>query len=192
MKGINKKITIILALSVFLLAGLVTIAQAGEKEEFTARVVAWATPGPTRTFTLTMVVEKWTTDEERQKLVQVLQEGGSDALLKEMRKMEVGYLHAPQTLRWRLNIASSFQTDEGRVIRLVTERPVSFGEATAPSRSRDYEFGVIQFTLDEEGKGEGALIPTAKVYFDKEGKLNIEALGTGPQKLTSVKSKKKK
>lgn len=192
MKGMNKKLITLLALSVFLLAGLATIAQAGEKEEFTGRVIGWATPGSTKTTTFTMVVDKWTTDEERQKLVQVLQEGGSDALLKEMRKMEVGYVRGPQTLRWRLNIASSFQTDEGRVVRLVTERPVSFGEATAATRTRDYEFGVIQFTLDEEGKGEGALIPTAKIYFDKEGKLNIEALGTGPQKLTSVKAKKKK
>lgn len=192
MKGMNKKIITLLALSAFLLAGLVTASQDGEKEEFTGRVIAMATPGASRTTTLTMVVEKWTTDEQRQKLVQALQEGGSDALLKEMRKMEVGYIRGPQTLRWRLNIASSFQTDQGRVIRLVTERPVSFTEAKAPTRSRDYEFGVIQFTLDEEGKGEGALIPTAKVYFDKEGKLNIEALGTGPQKLTGVKSKKKK
>lgn len=189
----NKKTTTLLALSIFLLAGLITASQEeDQREEFTGRVVAMATPGPSRTTTLTMVIDKWTTDEERQKLVQALQEGGSDALLKEMRKMEVGYVRGPQTLRWILNIASSFETEKGRVVRLVTERPIFFGEAVAPTRSRDYEFGVIQFTLDENGKGEGAVIPTAKVYFDKEGKLNIEALGTGPQKLTSVKAKKKK
>ncbi|MQY56786.1 hypothetical protein GH140_01130, partial [bacterium] len=57
----NKKLITLLVLSVFLLAGLVTASQDAEKEEFTGRVIGWATPGSTKTTTLTMVVEKWTT-----------------------------------------------------------------------------------------------------------------------------------
>ncbi|MCK4932158.1 MAG: hypothetical protein KAT01_08325, partial [Candidatus Aminicenantes bacterium] len=56
------------------------------------------------------------------------------------------------------------------------------------SRSRDYEFGYIEFTLEEEkNKGEGYLIHTAKIDLTPEGKVSIETLGTNPHRLQNVK-----
>ena len=139
----------------------------------------------------TMSVERWTTDEERAALLKALNEGGSDALLAAMRKTIVGYFWTTTTTRYPLNIASTFQTEKGRLVRLVTERPIQFAEfAASTPRSRDYEFGVIEMLLDEKNKGEGTVIMTAKVNINKDGQLEVESLGTTPQPLINVKQEK--
>ena len=48
----------------------------------------------------------------------------------------------------------------------------------------------LEFTLDESGKGEGTMIPTAKIMLNEEGQIVVETLGTGPQKLLNVKTLK--
>jgi len=190
----------------FILAGLLLIAGAWArqeqtpepekakpvKEKFSGRLVLWAAGAMTGQSTrLTMQVDHWTTDEEKQALFNTLKEGGSDALLAAMRKNIVGYIWTTSSTRYKLNIASTFQTEKGRTVRLVTERPITFAEQMAGTpRSRDYEFGVIEFTLDEKNKGEGVIFPTAKIGVDEKGNLTVESLGTGPQKLMSVKKDK--
>jgi hypothetical protein len=162
------------------------------KEKFSGRLVLWAAgPLTGQTTRLTMQVDHWMTDEEKQALYATLKEGGSDALLAAMRKNIVGYIWTTQSLRYKLNIASTFQTEKGRTVRLVTERPITFAEQMAGApRSRDYEFGVIEFTLNEKNQGEGVIFPTAKVGVDEKGSLTVESLGTGPQKLMNVKKDK--
>jgi hypothetical protein len=121
----------------------------------------------------------------------VLQEGGSDALLAAMRKDIVGYFWTTKTIRYPINIASSFQTEKGRLVRMVTERPITFAEfAASTPRSRDYEFGVIEFLLNEKNKGEGTILGTAKVSIDKNGQVVVESLGTSPQQLINMKEEK--
>lgn len=181
-------------LAVFLAAGAMALQEKAsdpEKEEFSANLLLWTGPLAGRTTRVTMTVEHWTTGEEKAALWKALNEGGSDALLKAMREKTAGYIWSTQSLRYPLNIASSFETEKGRVIRLVTERPITFAEQMAGTpRSRDYEFGVIEFTLDEKDKGEGYIIPTAKVSIGEDGKLVVESLGTGPQKLLNLKKNK--
>lgn len=182
---------VLLTLTGIVLAAVLSIAQEAvkpAKEEFSGNAVLTAAgPLTGRSTRVTMTVERWTTDEEKAALIKALGEGGSDALLKALRKMTVGYVRTTRSLRYPLNFASTFQTEKGRVVRLVTERPISFVEAVRPTRSEDYEFGVIELTLNEKGKGEGVIIPTAKVSLNKDGQLEVESLGTGPQKLLGVK-----
>jgi hypothetical protein len=191
MKRSQARHVAVLALAgIFLTAAALAVQEKAKavKEDFSGNLLLWAAGAMSgRSTRLTMTIEHWTTDEERAALLKELTEGGSDALLKAMRKTTVGYVRTAQSLRYALNIASSFQTEKGRVIRLVTERPIAFGEAAISTRSMDYEFGVIEFTLNAEGKGEGVVIPTAKVSISKDGKLEVETLGTGPQKLLNVK-----
>ena len=159
------------------------------KEEFSGRVIMWAAgPLTGKTGRLFMTVDKWTTNEERMQLYKTLKEGGPEEFRKAMEKMTAGYVRTSNSLRYPLSVASSFQTDKGRKIRLVTARPILWAEVMGATRSEEYEYGVIEFTLDEKGKGvgEGVVVPMAKVFFDKNGQLVVENLGTGPQKLLSV------
>jgi hypothetical protein len=170
------------------------------RETFTATVLQTANmrlPGG-GTFQITMNVDEWTSVEERKRLVTVFREGGSEALMKELRKMKAGYISPPSFARWpswEVDVASSIpQPDGGRIVRLFTERPIVFGEAYYNTRSRDYEFGIIEMKLDAAGEGEGVTIPAARLSLDDKGQIVIETLphSTGPQKLIGVREWKKK
>lgn len=184
-------------LLVVLLAGALAApaAWAGEKETFTATVMQTANmrlPGG-GTFQITINVEEWTSVEERKRLLTVFKEGGDEALMKELRKMRAGYIVPPPFARWpswEVDVASDLpQPDGSRIVRLFTERPIAFGEAYYSTRSKDYEFGIVELRLNAKGEGEGATIPAAKLAMNDEGQLVIETLPytTGPQKLIGVR-----
>ena len=157
---------------------------------FTGNAIGWSGPVAGKTGRLTMTINHWTTDLETKKLYETLVEGGNNALLKAMRERTVGYVAYTGTLRWPLNVARMFKLEDGKIlVRLVTNRPILWWEvAAATPRSRDYEFGYIEFTLDEENnKGEGYLIHTAKIDLTPEGKVSIETLGTNPHRLQNVR-----
>jgi hypothetical protein len=189
---------------VVLLLGAAVAAAAAEdkpqKETFMATVLQTANmrlPGG-GTFQITMNVEKWTSVEERRRLVTVFKEGGSDALMKELRKMKAGYILPPSFSRWpswEVDVASSIpQPSGGRIVRLFTERPIAFGEAYYNTRSKDYEFGIVELRLDANGEGEGATIPAARLSLDDQGQIVVETTpySTGPQKLIGVREWKDK
>jgi hypothetical protein len=196
--------TIQTATGFLLLSALVVAAPAAaaddQRETFMATVVGGANmrlPG-TGTFSITMNIDRFTPVEERKRLLTVLKESGKDALLKEMRKLRAGYIVPPPIVRWpswEVDVASSFDTPSGgRVVRLFTERPIAFAEAYLDTRSRDFEFGVVELRLNEKGEGEGTVIPAASISFDKEGRLVFETtpFATGPYKLIGVREWKKK
>ena len=193
MKSIPTKPFAVVAAIGLVLAGFALAAQEAakpQKEDFSGRCIMWAAgPLTGKTGRLFMTVDRWTTNEERMQLAKTLKEGGPEALRAAMEKMTAGYVRTSNSIRYPLSLATSFQTEKGRRIRLVTPRPILWSEVTGATRSEEYEFGVIEFTLDEKGKGvdEGIVIPMAKVFFDKDGQLVVETLGTGPQKLLSVK-----
>jgi hypothetical protein len=186
-----------LGVGLALLAASAGSGQAEEKtrETFTATVVQTANmrlPGG-GTFQLTMNVDAWTSVEERKRLLGVFKEGGSEALMKELRKMKAGYILPPSFARWpswEIDVASSIpQPGGGRIVRLFTERPIIFGEAYYGTRSKDYEFGIVELKLNADGEGEGATIPAARLSLDGEGQIVVETLPytTGPQKLIGAR-----
>jgi hypothetical protein len=181
-----------------------TGAGAGEKEKnretFMATVLQTANmrlPGG-GTFQLTMNVDQWTSLEERHRLLTVFKEGGSEALMKELRNLKAGYIQPPAFARWpswEVDVASSIpQPDGGRIVRLFTERPIVFGEAYYNTRSKDYEFGIVELKLNADGEGEGVAIPAAKLSLNDQGEIVVETLPytTGPQKLIGVRQWKDK
>jgi hypothetical protein len=170
------------------------------RETFMATVLQQANmrlPGG-GTFQLTMNVDEWTSVEERKRLIAVFKEGGSEALMKELRKMKAGYIVPPSFSRWpswEVDVASSIpQPNGGRIVRLFTERPIIFGEAYYNTRSKDYEFGIVELKLNADGEGEGVTIPAAKLSLSDKGDLVVETLPytTGPQRLIGVRQWKDK
>jgi hypothetical protein len=150
------------------------------------------------TFQITMNVDQWTSVEERRRLLGVFKEGGSEALLKELHKPRVGHIVPPAFSRWPswdIDVASSIpQPDGGRIVRLFTDRPINFSEAYYNTRSKEYEFGVIELRLKADGEGEGVTIPAAKLSLSDKGEIVVETLPftTGPQKLIGVRQWKDK
>ena len=134
--------------------GAGTRATAGETETFTATVLQNADmrQGSSRTFPITFHVESWTTEEEGERLQAILKESGPEGLLREFQKgkTRAGYVLSPAFARepsWRVAMATAVETPRGRVVRLLTDRPIQFREAYYSSRSLDYEFAALDLKI---------------------------------------------
>jgi hypothetical protein len=140
--------------------------------------------------TIDIVVERWSTDEERKRLHGILVEKGGEALLNALEKVKprTGYVRTSNSLGWDITFAHQIPLENGgRRILLATDRPMSFWERSNQPRSADYEFLLIEVRLDKNGKGQGKMAGAAKIEFDKgSNTIQIENYGIEPVRLTQV------
>jgi hypothetical protein len=140
-----------------------------------------------------ITISRWSTDEEREMLLTTLQEFGQDKLLAALEKIRppVGYMRTPNSIGYDLYYArNNPQADGSRKVVLATNRRVSFREAANDTRSMQYQFTLIEIHIDKNGKGEGKLVPAAKVSWDtKTKKIEIENYNALPVDLTNVTAK---
>lgn len=144
----------------------------------------------TRTETIDIVIERWSTAEEASNLKAVLVEKGREKLLSALQKVKprCGYARTSTSLGWDIYFAQEVPLpDGGRKISLASDRPVSFWEARNAGRSMDYEFSLAEIRLPASGKGQGKAIKAAKVSFDKEkNTLEIENYQREPVRLNEI------
>jgi hypothetical protein len=146
-------------------------------------------------------INSWSTDEERDRLITVMLEKGSDALLRELQKMpergrfSIPGLTGPDPNQLRLGHAVRFTRMEplpegGRRIVTATDRFISFREARNQPRSIDYPFTLIEIRVDKEGKGEGKMSVATKINFDKKKNvIELENYASEPVRLQNVRVK---
>ena len=137
-----------------------------------------------------IVVNRWSTDEQRNTLMKTLMDKGPEKLLDKLQDMpRMGYIRTPDSIGWDLHFARRTPLPEGgeRVV-LVTDRRIGFWEATNQPRSIDYPFTVIELRLNRDGEGEGKMSIATKIIADKEQNIvTLENWATSPVQLTSVK-----
>jgi len=147
-------------------------------------------------------VEKWSTPEERQKLIGTFLEKGQDGLLRSLERVDAhgrlrlpgamgpGRASAQATLGNDLRYAWHTKLPEG-IDRIVigTDRFISFREQANQPRTIDYPFTFIQIHLPRGGgEGEGKLAYATKLTFDKKkNTVELENYGTEPVTLNQVK-----
>jgi hypothetical protein len=134
-------------------------------------------------------IERWSTPEEAARLKDILAEKGADALLETVQKLpRVGSIARTGHLGWDIRFAQQIAAaGGGRRIVIATDRPMSFWEASNQPRSADYAFTLAEVRLGPDGKGEGKLVPAAKIEYDQESKtLEIENYNIEPVRLTQV------
>jgi hypothetical protein len=143
--------------------------------------------GPVR---LEIVIERWSSDETRDKLIQTLKDKGSDKLMDELQDIRprAGFIRTTTSLGWDIQYAQEYPLpDGGRRIVFVTDRPMSFREASSRPRSSEYDFMTCEIRLDKDGVGEGRLAPWTRVRFDaKKHVIELENYGIEPVRLTQV------
>ena len=67
--------------------------------------------------------------------------------------------------------------DGSTKIRMLTDRPILFGEAWGDSRSMDYSLSGVEIILSaDKKKNSGTLLPALKLKLDKENQLQLELL----------------
>jgi hypothetical protein len=177
-----------------LLAVSAVFAAAGDQastspERFTGRLIDTGGTAPGRSSTyFTLHIDGYTTDQEAQSLAQLLKSDGQDALLKALWEMEEnGWVKIGVNLGYQVVVIRSLPTPEGRVIRVLTDRPIQMAEVMNSLRSKDYPFGVIELKLGPDGTVEAVVIPVSQADFNEEGALEITAFGTRPFRIIKVK-----
>lgn len=191
----RKKLQVVLAV-LALLCLIASLAQSEEKAEkekkkreqytATAMVARGALGGSV--FNVNIYIDEYTTPEERQELAQMLVEEGSEALRKKLAKMKKGRVAVTGRTGNEIGYVWAWPMENGRRIIMATERPMTFFELRRGGRLRDYEFGIIDLELDEEGKGTGVLIPAAKIkVIEAEKKIEIEHYGIEPVRLANIR-----
>ena len=177
--------------------GVASRAGAGEKvqpiERFAAVAVNMSGVGRASAGTVDLVIERWSTDEEREQLRSALIESGSDKLLSTLQKIKprCGFMQIPGQLGWDIQYAREIKTATGRQVILGTDRHVGFGEAARNTRSSEYEFTLVDIRFGADGKGVGKLALSTKITYNKDTRtIEIENYGREPVRLTEVRSEK--
>jgi hypothetical protein len=168
-------------------------AAADAVERFTATAVNVSSPGlRSAAVTIEIAIDRWSTDAERDRLIETLKVKGPNALLDLLRSLpSVGHISTSTSTGSSLRFAQSRQTEDGgRQIIIATERPMSFSnQQKRGRRAADYPFSVVDIRFDSSGSGVGKLAYASKLAHNrKTGTIEIENYASEPVRLTDVRS----
>lgn len=157
----------------------------------TAFAVSLGAGAPSRAGVVTIVIERWSTDAQRDRLLEALVDGGPSKLLSTVQSISprAGSIATPNRLGWDIQYARLDPGEDGGWhITFGSDRPMPIWELRQSPRSRDYEFMFGEIHLNRQGIGEGKLATPAKIEFDKKSKrIEIEHYASEPARLTEVR-----
>ena len=134
-----------------------------------------------------IAITRWSTDEERQRLLDVLKESGQQAMIADLQKMpQVGYIKTANSMGAGLFYARSTELPDGsRQVVIGTDRTIGLS-ANAPTLSQ-YDATVIELHFPKgKAKGEGKIVLAAKASVGKDGKVQISNYSGYPVWLRDV------
>jgi hypothetical protein len=161
-------------------------------ETYNATASLKTAAGATMTAPVVITIDRWTNDADREKAVAALKAGGTTALQKQLAgtpavgTLQVGEVKAP------LHFARSLPVGGGKVVTVVTSKPVFYVGAGAPDAKgkAGYDVAVVLFQVDAAGKGDvGDFAPAAKVKMDDRGALVTEDYGAEAVRLEGIAKK---
>ena len=159
-------------------------AEARAADTFTATATV---KGTGRSAPLTITVQKFSSDADREALIKALKKGGNDAARELLsKKADVGSVLVG-TKATPVKFAHDITVGSNRVITIVTAEPIHFVGGDAPNARLKvgYNLGVIQIDLSKTpGAGEAA--PAAKVAVNKTDDIIIEDYGAEQVVLSNV------
>lgn len=170
--------------AMFLLASFHSVAQDKPKREaFQAQAMGQGTQMG-HTLNVTDIAE-YPTPEERQILVEAFEKAGSEGLFNALNKMpSKGRIAISGTLGYDVSFVREIPTEGGRKIRVLTNRPITFGEAWTNS---GYNLSTLEFDLsNQKDKSTGLLLPACQFKIDKKTKELIIENYQNPWKLVNI------
>lgn len=141
-----------------------------------------------RSFGVTIRIDDYSTPADQRALIDAFKSGGHDAMMKTLSKMKSkGRVGITGGLGYQAAYIRSIPTPDGRIIRILTDRPINFGEAYANTRSMDYDLSFIEIHLsNDKGKRTGTLIPGGRVKVNKKKEIELETYHAQPWRLVEI------
>jgi len=172
--------------------GLFAIRSSGRQEKMTAEEYQAQAMGEGtqlgQSFNVTIHIEEYSSPEERQILVDAFEKAQSQGVFNALSKMKSkGRIAITGTLGYDISFVRKIQTADGWKIRILTNRPITFGEAWTDSRSMDYNLSALELNVsDEKGKSSGILLPVCEFVIDKKTNELTIAEYRNPFKLVDI------
>jgi len=165
------------------------------RETFTAFAVDLGNSGrSSSTSQVKITIDRWSTDEERRRLVTSFQESGDDALLKDLQKLKpLGRISTPDSIGYDLRYAHQMPlASGGRRIIIATDRPMTYFERANRPRSADYPYTFIEMRIGADGKGQGKMTVATKINMLGEDTIELENYDLTPVQLSAIRASMKK
>ena len=147
--------------------------------------------GASVTAPVVISIDRWTTDDEREKAVIALKAGGTPAVQNLLASLpDAGTLQLGR-FKTAIRFARSLPVAGGKVVTLVTAQPVYYVGAglpeAKPAEKEGYGVAVAIFQVDAAGNGDaGDLAPAAKVKLDDKSGFVVEDYGAEAVRLTGI------
>lgn len=135
-----------------------------------------------------VIINRFSTQEERQVLVDAFKKGQHQGLVKALQDMKpVGRIAITGTLGYDLSYIALIPSPTGRKIRFAANRWIKFGEAYHNTQSQAFDLTAGEFDLNDADnkKSTGVLYPAAQLIINKQGQLQFE-LRQNPWKLVNI------
>ena len=142
-----------------------------------------------RSLPFTLIVNNYTPAGELERLNAALQRG-EDELLRSLSGMDAGRVQIGTGVGVPANaIFRTPQPDGTDKITVLYERNVRIFERRYGTRSEMYRFGYAEMFLDNRGRGEGTLIPAARVRLRDGNTWEVEDFGVFPARLMGLRQR---
>jgi hypothetical protein len=141
-----------------------------------------------RTVGVKVTIYQYSTDEDRQLLVDAFKKGQNQGLVDALSKMKsVGRIAITGTVGYDLSYIRLIPTSTGRKIRFVTNRLIRFGEAYYNTRTIAYNLTAGEFDIidSDTDRSSGVLYPASQLIVNKDGQLEFQ-LNQNPWKLVNI------
>lgn len=182
-RSIHRRLFLIAAIAAAA-CGLATAAGSGER--ITATGVSPTKVGlPPSTVTIEINIDRWSTDAERDQLIDALKRRRGNALVDQLRSLPaVGHIATATSAGWSLRFAQMRSLEGGgRQVVLASDRP------TTTSDDADYPISVVDIRFEKDGTGAGTLSYAANLTYDaKTGTIAVAHYASEPVRLTNVRS----
>ena len=159
-------------------------------ERYQAFAVSMGTVATGARSTVQIGVFRWSTPEEIANFQKILTTEGPAKLNEAMYKSEqIAFLKVGSSMGYKLQFARKFDQPDGSTrVLLAAERPIGFVEGVRNSRTKDYDFSIIELVIPADGsKGSGALAIGVEVKWDAaKNQLILENYSSEPVRLMDV------
>jgi len=188
----NKRTLFILSVALCCVAALMPArpaeAQRGNRQTITATMVGIGGRRAGVTLPFRLVINNYTSPAEVSTLTSAMQ-GGEDDLLRALDRLDAGRISIGNNVGVTANAVIPTQLAEGGTkLTVLYRRAVNIFELRYGTRSSDYRFGYAEVFLDQRGRGEGTLIPAARVRLRDGNTWEVEDFGVFPARLMGVRS----
>jgi hypothetical protein len=162
-------------------------------EKFTAFAVDISNTAPRSNASVVDIeIKRWSTDAERDQLLEIFRAKGQDGLLAALQKLPVvGGIRTPGSLNYDIHFARQRSgADGGREVFLMTDRYIGTWEAMNRPRTIDYPFTLIQLQLDKNDRGLGKASVATQITQEPDGTIVLENFSSQPVMLNEVRPAK--